>query len=83
MTRTGFLTEAQIIARYTERSERDMSRFGLDLALAAFKLAATLEGVQLGLRIHAASRTSLFFRENSAMLFGDARDRVEDSVKAL
>ncbi|PPJ15119.1 phosphotransferase family protein [Nocardia cyriacigeorgica] len=44
-TAPGFLTEAQIIARYTERSERDMSRFGFYLGLAAFKLAAILEGV--------------------------------------
>jgi NAD/NADP transhydrogenase beta subunit len=25
----------------------------------------------------------LFFRENTQMLFGDARDRVEDILKAL
>jgi NAD(P) transhydrogenase subunit beta len=25
----------------------------------------------------------LFFRENSRMLFGDAKDRVEDIVRAL
>ncbi|MEV0431705.1 phosphotransferase family protein [Nocardia sp. NPDC050413] len=41
----GFLTEAEIIARYTARSERDMSRFGFYLGLAAFKLAAILEGI--------------------------------------
>ncbi|WP_280232774.1 phosphotransferase family protein [Nocardia cyriacigeorgica] len=44
-TAPGFLTEAEIIARYTERSDRDMSRFGFYLGLAAFKLAAILEGV--------------------------------------
>ena len=41
----GFLSEAEIIARYTARSDRDMSRFGFYLGLAAFKLAAILEGV--------------------------------------
>ncbi|MFE6925346.1 phosphotransferase family protein [Nocardia sp. NPDC057663] len=44
-TAPGFLTEAEIIAHYTARSERDMSRFGFYLGLAAFKLAAILEGV--------------------------------------
>ncbi|MFD4459522.1 phosphotransferase family protein [Nocardia sp. NPDC058480] len=41
----GFLSEAEIIARYTARSDRDMSRFCFYLGLAAFKLAAILEGV--------------------------------------
>ncbi|MFC4127734.1 phosphotransferase family protein [Nocardia rhizosphaerae] len=41
----GFLTEAEIIARYTARSDRDMSNFGFYLGLAAFKLVAILEGV--------------------------------------
>lgn len=41
----GFLSEDEIIARYTARSDRDMSRFGFYLGLAAFKLAAILEGI--------------------------------------
>ncbi|WP_431970354.1 phosphotransferase family protein [Nocardia sp. bgisy134] len=41
----GFLTEAEIIARYSAGSDRDMSDFGFYLGLAAFKLAAILEGV--------------------------------------
>ncbi|MFD6392093.1 phosphotransferase family protein [Nocardia sp. NPDC060259] len=41
----GFLSESEIIARYTARSDRDMSRFGFYLGLAAFKLAAILEGI--------------------------------------
>jgi aminoglycoside phosphotransferase (APT) family kinase protein len=41
----GFLSEDEIIARYAAYSERDMSRFGFYLGLAAFKLAGILEGV--------------------------------------
>ncbi|MFQ6227061.1 phosphotransferase family protein [Nocardia sp. NPDC002869] len=44
-TAPGFLTEDEIIARYNARSDRDMSRFGFYLGLAAFKLAAILEGI--------------------------------------
>jgi aminoglycoside phosphotransferase (APT) family kinase protein len=41
----GFLTEAEIIARYGERTGRDLTHFGFYLGLAAFKLAAILEGI--------------------------------------
>ncbi|HWJ66942.1 MAG TPA: phosphotransferase family protein [Nocardioides sp.] len=41
----GFLTEDEIVARYAAASDRDLSRFGWYLGLAAFKLAAILEGI--------------------------------------
>jgi aminoglycoside phosphotransferase (APT) family kinase protein len=41
----GFLSEDEILARYAAGSGRDLSRFGFYLGLAAFKLAAILEGI--------------------------------------
>jgi aminoglycoside phosphotransferase (APT) family kinase protein len=41
----GFLDEDEIVARYDAGSDRDLSRFGFYLGLAAFKLAAILEGI--------------------------------------
>jgi aminoglycoside phosphotransferase (APT) family kinase protein len=41
----GFLSEDEIIVRYAAGSDRDLSRFGFYLGLAAYKLAAILEGI--------------------------------------
>jgi aminoglycoside phosphotransferase (APT) family kinase protein len=41
----GFLDERAVIERYAQGSERDLSGFGFYLGLAAFKLAAILEGI--------------------------------------
>ena len=41
----GFLDERAIIERYSCGSDRDLSGFGFYLGLAAFKLAAILEGI--------------------------------------
>lgn len=44
-TAPGFLSEDEIVARYAAASDRDLSGFGWYLGLAAFKLAAILEGI--------------------------------------
>ena len=41
----GWLSEEEIIARYDAASHRDLTHFGFYLGLAAFKLAAILEGI--------------------------------------
>ena len=41
----GFLTRSQLIARYAEQSDRDLTDFEFYLALAYWRLAAILEGV--------------------------------------
>ena len=41
----GYLTEDEILARYAAGGGRDLTHFGFYLGLAAFKLAAILEGI--------------------------------------
>jgi aminoglycoside phosphotransferase (APT) family kinase protein len=41
----GFLSEDEVIARYAEVTGRDLAGFGFHLGLAAYKLAAILEGI--------------------------------------
>ena len=44
-TAPGWLSEDALLARYDAASHRDLSHFGFYLGLAAFKLAAILEGI--------------------------------------
>ena len=41
----GYPSEAEVLARYAERSGRDLSSLGFYIALASFKLAVILEGI--------------------------------------
>ncbi|MEJ7635900.1 phosphotransferase family protein [Aeromicrobium sp.] len=41
----GYLTRDEVLARYADRSGRDVSDIGFHLALAFFKLAVILEGI--------------------------------------
>ncbi|MFE3059429.1 phosphotransferase family protein [Nocardia sp. NPDC059239] len=47
----GFLTESEILDRYTERSGRALSHLGFYLALASFKTAVILEGIHYRYRL--------------------------------
>ena len=44
-TAPGFLPAEEILGRYADRSDRDLSVMGFYLGLAYFKLAVTLEGI--------------------------------------
>jgi aminoglycoside phosphotransferase (APT) family kinase protein len=44
-TAPGFLSEAETIELYAERSGRDLAGMGFYLGLASFKLAVILEGI--------------------------------------
>ena len=65
----GFLDEDEIIERYAARSERDLSRFGFYLALAAFKLSAILEGIH--------------YRHLHGQTVGPGFDHVGDAIHPL
>ncbi|MFT4287200.1 phosphotransferase family protein [Nocardioides sp.] len=65
----GFLAEDEIIARYAAGSERDLSRFGFYLGLAAYKLAAILEGIH--------------YRYLQGQTVGEGFDQVGDSIHVL
>ncbi|MEW5654096.1 phosphotransferase family protein [Streptomyces cinereoruber] len=65
----GFLNEAEIIARYAARSGRDLGGIGFHLGLAAFKLAAILEGIH--------------FRHLGGQTVGPGFDRIGEAIHPL
>lgn len=65
----GFLTGAESIALYAERSGRDLSAMGFYLGLAAFKLAVILEGIH--------------YRYAQGQTVGAGFDSVGDAVEPL
>jgi aminoglycoside phosphotransferase (APT) family kinase protein len=65
----GFLTEAEIVARYDAASHRDLSHFGFYLGLAAFKLAAILEGIR--------------YRHLHGQTVGEGFDNIGDAIHPL
>ncbi|MFJ2667514.1 phosphotransferase family protein [Nocardia fluminea] len=65
----GFLDERAVIERYSRSSDRDVSRFGFYLGLAAFKLAAILEGIH--------------YRHLHGQTVGDGFDRIGETIHPL
>jgi aminoglycoside phosphotransferase (APT) family kinase protein len=65
----GFLAEKEIIERYAQGSDRDLSRFGFYLGLAAFKLAAILEGIH--------------YRYLNGQTVGEGFDHIGDAIHPL
>lgn len=65
----GFLSEAEIIDRYSAASGRDPGALGFHLGLAAYKLAAITEGVH--------------FRYISGHTIGEGFEQLRDSVHFL
>ncbi|MET8967274.1 phosphotransferase family protein [Streptomyces hydrogenans] len=65
----GFPTETEIVTRYGARSGRDLGDLGFHLGLAAFKLAAILEGIH--------------FRHLQGQTVGPGFDRIGDVVHPL
>ena len=68
-TAPGYLTENEIIGRYAAGSDRDLSHFGFYLGLAAFKLAAILEGIH--------------YRHLHGQTVGEGFDRIGDAIQPL
>ena len=65
----GFLTEAETVELYGERSGRDLSAMGFYLGLASFKLAVILEGIH--------------FRYTQGQTVGEGFDAVGAAVEPL
>ncbi|MEZ3160637.1 phosphotransferase family protein [Microbacterium sp. BWT-B31] len=65
----GFLTEDEIVARYSAKTGRDLSSLGFHLALAVFKLAAILEGIH--------------FRHLQGQTVGEGFDGIGEAIEPL
>ena len=65
----GFLDERAVIERYSRGSDRDLSGFGFYLGLAAFKLAAILEGIH--------------YRHLHGQTVGGGFDRIGETIHPL
>ena len=65
----GWLSEDEIKARYAAASPRDLSEFGFYLGLAAYKLAAILEGIH--------------FRYLKGQTVGPGFDKIGDGIHPL
>ncbi len=65
----GFLDEREVIARYAEVTGRDLAGFGWHLGLAAYKLAAILEGIH--------------YRFLHGQTVGEGFDRIGDGIHPL
>jgi len=68
-TAPGFLDECAIIEKYSRGSDRDLSGFGFYLGLAAFKLAAILEGIH--------------YRHLHGQTVGGGYDRIGEAIHPL
>ena len=65
----GFLTEEEVVERYALGSDRNLSDFGFYLGLAAFKLAAILEGIH--------------YRYLHGQTVGEGFDNIGDAIHPL
>jgi aminoglycoside phosphotransferase (APT) family kinase protein len=65
----GFLSEAETVSLYAERSGRDLSSMGFYLGLASFKLAVILEGIH--------------YRHTQGQTVGEGFDSVGAAVEPL
>ncbi|MDH2413594.1 phosphotransferase family protein [Nocardioides sp. CER19] len=68
-TAPGYLSESEILARYDAASHRDLGRFGFYLGLAAYKLAAILEGIH--------------YRYLQGQTVGEGFDTIGDAIHPL
>ncbi|HJQ06578.1 MAG TPA: phosphotransferase family protein [Nocardioides sp.] len=65
----GYPSEDEVVARYSHGSDRDLSGFGFYLGLAAYKLAAILEGIH--------------YRYLHGQTVGPGFDRIGDAIHPL